>query len=218
MITLLIMTHNRKDTLAKTIESLNRYLYGRVDRRVIHSDARDPAYNDWLTQFTPEYELMINEGTHGFGPAIQNAWSELHDSDYILHWEDDFVLKEKLNVDFLRWILTTQPDLAQIALKRQPWNEVEKSAGGIVESDPDSYIEVTQYGYTITKHDKFFTTNPCLYNKSIIDIGWPTTKHSEGIFSISMRERGLKSAFFGGKFDPPKVEHIGYDRAGGINY
>jgi hypothetical protein len=218
MITLLIMTHDRKDTLAKTIESLNRYLYGRVDRRVIHSDARDPAYNDWLTQFTPEYELMINEGTHGFGPAIQNAWSELHDSDYILHWEDDFVLKEKLNVDFLRWILTTQPDLAQIALKRQPWNPQEIAAGGIIEQDPDSYTEEMKYGYVITKHRKFFTTNPCVYPWNVVDLGWPDEQYSEGAFGFKVWDAGLYSAYLGSKFDAPKVEHIGYERGTGSGY
>lgn len=215
MITLVVMTHGRLNYLEQTIESINNNLVGRVDRRIIYSDSPDDGFNNKINNFG--YEVIVNSGEHGFGNAIRNMWANVTD-DYIVHWEDDFTLNEKVNTDILAWVLRTSPELAQVALKRQPWNEEEHAAGGIVECDPDSYREIKRCGYTITQHDKFFTTNPCMYSKDTQALGWPEGEHSEGMFTFKMRDNELYSSFFGRKYSTPLVHHIGYDRAGGINY
>ena len=216
MTTLLIMSHGRKDCITQAINSVHSNLRGRIDEWVIHSDAPDPSFNDWLRQWWGG-TIIVNEGERGFGNAIRNAWNHI-DDDYIIHWEEDFLLKEEVNADLMRWILKTSPELAQVALKRQPWNPHEKAMGGIVEQDPGAYSEETRYGYVITKHRKFFTTNPCVYGKNVVDLGWPEGAESEGHFSQKMRDAGLYSAYLGSKYDKPKVEHIGYERTTGGGY
>lgn len=217
MTTLLIMSHGRKNELTQAVNSIHSNLRGRIDKWVIHSDSTDPAFHDWLRQWWGG-ELIVNEGEHGFGNAIRNAWASLDKDDYVIHWEEDFVLKEEVNADLLRWILNTSPELAQVALKRQPWNPQEIAAGGIIEQDPDSYTEEMKYGYVITKHRKFFTTNPCVYPWNVVDLGWPDEQYSEGTFGFKVWDAGLYSAYLGSKFDAPKVEHIGYERGTGSGY
>lgn len=216
MTSILFMTHGRHDLLRQSIDSVHRNLRGRIDRWVIHSDSPDIEFNNGIREWFGG-DVIVNHGQHGFGNAIINAWKHL-DDDYIIHWEEDFVLKEQVNADLMRWILTTSPEVAQVALKRQPWNSQEKAAGGIIEQDPDAYTEEMKYGYVITKHQKFFTTNPSIYGRNVVELGWPEGEHSEGHFGFKLWENGLYSSFLGGKFDKPKVEHIGYDRANGTGY
>lgn len=216
MTTLLVMSHGRRDCLTQAINSIHSNLRGRIDNWVIHSDAPDPKFNDWVKQWWGGI-LIVNEGERGFGNAIRNAWNNV-DDDYIIHWEEDFVLKEEVNADLMQWILNTSPELAQVALKRQPWNQQEKAMGGIVEQDPGSYTEETRYGYVITKHRKFFTTNPSVYGRNVVELGWPEGSESEGRFGLKLWDAGLYSAYLGGKYEKPKVEHIGYERANGGGY
>jgi hypothetical protein len=108
--------------------------------------------------------------------------------------------------------LATIPKLAQLALKRQPWNPEEKAAGGICELHPEWFSEKR---WLYTKHTAFFTTNPCLYRKDIMDFGWPQEENSEGKFSIMLRDAGYHFGLWQlDTFDPPKVTHIGEQRMG----
>jgi len=111
-------------------------------------------------------------------------------------------------------VLLKHPYLAQLVFKRQPWNELEKEAGGIVECHPDAYTECTDGENFWTEHSLFFTTNPSLYSAKLCEYGWPLVDRSEGVFSHFLLEEGKRFAFWGKKFDPPKVEHIGFVRTG----
>lgn len=208
-VTLLFMTNGRKAYMEQTFASVVDNLRGGIDRVVFHSDTRDPDYNDWL--YTLGHEVVINQGNHGFSAAMRNAWRNVDGN--VIHWEDDFILKRPIYVSDLQDILEDET-LAQVALKRQSWNIQEKAAGGIVECDPDSYTEEYANGFTITRHRKFFTTNPSMYTQKVMNLGWPTGEHSEGMFGFKVWDAGMHSAFLGGKFDEPIVEHIGYDRTG----
>lgn len=216
MTMLLVMSHGRKDCITRAINSIHSNLRGRLDSLVIHSDARDPEFNHWLSQWWGG-GVWVNEGEHGFGNSIRNAWgSAVADktADHVIHWEEDFVLERPVHVSMLKYILDDDNTLSQIALKRQPWNEVEKAAGGIIEQAHESFTEVQNNAYVISKHQNWFTTNPCMYKREIMEIGWPEGAQSEGMFGIKLRDMGYYSAFLGGKFDQPIVEHIGHERTG----
>lgn len=162
------------------------------------------------------YCVMVDDSGHelGFGGAIQAGWDvvlELTDADYILHLESDFTFKQPVPVAQMRQTLEAKRNLAQVALKRQPWNAEERAAGGIVEQHPGDFQEVRGLW---TEHERFFTTNPCLYPRWIVEKGWPQGPESEGRFTHRLRDEGLRFAFWGGKFAPPHVEHIGAERAG----
>ena len=158
--------------------------------------------------------IEVNDPDHelGFAGAIQAGWDAVLESgaDYVFHLEADFTFNVHVPTARMIELLEAQPQLAQVALKRQPWNASERAAGGIVEQHPDDF---TDHGFW-TEHRRFFTTNPCVYRASLCERGWPQVPESEGIFTHQLRDDGLSFAFWGGKFDAPTVTHIGRHRAG----
>lgn len=164
------------------------------------------------------HKVLVEDPDHrlGFAGAIQAGWNEVLKTScrYVFHVESDFVFNEAPDLETMQAILDDCPWLAQVALKRQPWNEREKAAGGIVEADADDFFEKRAGDRLWTEHLRFFTTNPSLYPRAIVERGWPQVPNSEGVFTHQLLADGLHFAFFGGKFDPPRVEHIGRARAG----
>lgn len=215
MTTLLIMTDGRRECLIPTLASLHLNLTGNIHRTLIHDDSGSATYAAWLRKEWPWADVFSTGQRSGFAGAIQSAWEQV-DGDWIVHWEDDFVLKEKVNVASFVAVMRDNPDVVQMALKRQPWNEAEKAAGGFIEMSPYDYIEKTDGKHTWTEHRKFFTTNPSVYRGSLIKRGWPNVPESEGVFGASLfrDEPNARAAYWGGKFEAPKVEHIGIERAG----
>lgn len=159
--------------------------------------------------------VIVDDTDHamGFAGAIRAGWECVlrTDTDYVFHLEDDFTFNRPVPLAQMRQTLEAKRNLAQVALKRQPWNAEERAAGGIVEQHPGDFQEVRGLW---TEHERFFTTNPCLYPRWIVEKGWPQGPESEGRFTHRLRDEGLRFAFWGGKFAPPHVEHIGAERAG----
>ncbi len=153
----------------------------------------------------------------GFAGAVQTGWGHVGDNDrFVFHLEDDFTFNEPPDLSAMAAILDGNPCLAQVALQRQPVNDVERAAGGIIASWPDEYSEVVDdVGRVWCEHSLFFTTNPSLYRAGLTcRFRWPDGAHSEGRFSQVLRDAGFRFAFLGGKGDAPKVHHIGDHRTG----
>jgi hypothetical protein len=220
MIALLVMTDGRP-CVHQTIPSALANLQGPISELWIHDDSgfsKDRLkrpYRDWNIIGSPV-------GRQGFGGAIQYAWNTLRDNstaEYIFHLEDDFLFNRTIDLDGFIAILEKYPELVQMALRRQPWNNLEIAAGGVVELHPDAYedmeTEVGEKTYQWLRHKLFFTTNPSLYRRSLIlNNSWPGGDRSEGKFSIMMLEQGGEFGYWGRRSDAPWVEHIGMNRAG----
>lgn len=166
----------------------------------------------------PDFEqiVYVDDRAHrlGFAGAIDAAWSAVR-TDFVFHLEADFTFNAPIPLARMRDILEEHPYLAQIALKRQPWNEEERRAGGIVEAHPEDFLERSNGVDLWTEHRRFFTTNPSLYPARLCRGGWPLEPRSEGVFTHRLlADPHLRFAFFGGKFDEPLVEHIGGRREG----
>lgn len=166
-----------------------------------------------------DHKVVVDDREHelGFGGAIQAGWAEVIEKgcDYVFHFEADFIFNSVPPVERMIGVLERQPHLVQVALKRQAWNDEEKAAGGIVELHPDEFTQCTEHGDIWTEHRRFFTTNPSVYPVGLCHQGWPQVPQSEGIFTHRLLEDPkVRFAFWGAKFDPPMVEHIGVDRAG----
>lgn len=194
-IVLLVMTDGRRDCLIRTLASFDEMVTGPVARRVIHDDSGDVDYRAWLADTLPGYELVVTPGRSGFGGAIRSAWRHLTggtDERFVFHLEDDFLFTRPVDLDAMAAVLSARSHLAQMALRRQPWNATERAAGGVVEVNPDAYVERTdQDGLRWLEHRLFFTTNPSLYRRQLCAAGWPEGQHSEGHFGFALRERGL---------------------------
>lgn len=222
-IALLVMTDGRRECIARTIpgflDAFDRPDY--LSELWIHDDSGDPDYSGWLVdEFGPlGFRVHASPGRSGFGGAIRSAWEMLRresGAQQIFHLEDDFVPTRTIPLAMMSLLLDTQPHLVQVALRRQPWNEHERLAGGIVEQHPDAYTEHTHGARTWLEHRLFFTTNPTVYRRSLIrNHEWPDGSQSEGRFSHHLLgDDRLRFGFYGARDSGEWVEHIGHQRTG----
>jgi hypothetical protein len=230
MIALLVMTDGRRECITRTVPSALAELgpAALITERWIHDDSGDPGYRRFLRdRFPAELGWTVvgpTAGRSGFGGAIRSAWQCLRASSearYIFHLEDDFTFRRSVNLAAMAQLLDDRPWLLQVALRRQPWNADERAAGGIVEQHPADYHErrlLLPGGELVEwlEHRRFFTTNPCLYRRDLVDFtDWPDGSDSEGRYSIDrFKDPDAVAGFFGSRDSGEWVEHIGRDRVG----
>jgi hypothetical protein len=169
----------------------------------------------------PDYFLHVDDREHelGFAGAIRAGWRRVlteTDADYVFHLEQDFTFNRPVPIEEMGAVLRARPHLAQLALRRQPWNDHERAAGGVVEMHPDDYAEHELNGWRWLEHTRNFTTNPSLYRRGICEFGWPAGTDSEGHFGIAFRESypGMRFGYWGARDSGEAVTHIGDVRAG----
>lgn len=230
-IALLFITDGRKHHAERTLGSLITAGGAVFDHSIVVDDGLSTEYSRWLDDaYVWDQHLAPEASKRGFDGAIRAGWEAIPDDvDYVFHLEDDFLFNKNLPLASMIWVLEQRPEVVQVALMRQPWNEEEVAAGGVpqrwgfenfeqhhgnvVGSFPDWY-----------EHTLYFTTNPCVYRRNLTERGWPKGEHSEGRFGLELRAEHPEArfAFFGHITDKPWVEHIGgangvSDRTG-INY
>lgn len=226
MIALLVMTDGRRDCLARTIASALDNLVPDVlvSERWIHNDSPDPDFAAWLRASFPDFRIVTAVGRSGFAGAIRSAWAHLRtfsQARYIFHLEDDFTFNRPVNLAEMVAVLDLEPNLLQLALRRQPWNAEETAAGGIVELNPDDFHEretSIDSGYVAAwlAHRRFFTTNPSLYRRSLLETTtWPAGLNSEGRYGLErFADPDVVAGYFGARSSGEWVEHIGHERVG----
>lgn len=215
---LLVMTDGR-DCIHETIDSALRNLYplSEITEMWIHDDSASKAHTLQLIKRYPEFTVVSWESRRGFGGAIQGAWQvlrEMSEADYVFHLEDDFTFNRPVDLLGMQRLLTERPKLSQVALRRQPWNDAERAAGGVVEQWPYTYHDHADHDLAWLEHGNFFTTNPCLYRSTLMDRTWPDGKESEGHFGMALKESGMNFAFWGSRDSGEWVTHIGHERNG----
>lgn len=218
MITMIVMTDGRAECLSRSMATLGR-LRGPVTMRVIHDDSGSPGYARHLAENYPEWQIISTGRRSGFAGAYRNAWAWLRrcDTEFVFSTEDDFRFVADVDLGAMGSVLRRHPHVTQMALLRQPWNDAEKTAGGIIAMDRPSYNECTDGAHHWVQHRKFFTTNPHMIRTAFIrGHDWPDGRQSEGRFSADLfrRDPAATSAFWGRADDPPRVEHIGTQRVG----
>ena len=184
-------------------------------------DYRDRTYESaQLNLPEPDYFIEIDDSAHelGFAGSIEKGWrriAEETEAEYVLHLEGDFLFEAPVPVERMISLLERNPQLAQVVLKRQAWNDAEKAAGGIVELNPDDFRQRTDRGDVYTEHRKYWSTNPSVYSTGFCHQGWPQVPQSEGMFTHRLLEDpDVRFAVWGAKYDPPRVTHIGEERTG----
>jgi len=217
---MLVMTDGRDDYLRACIEQPSPAGWNLVTEWWMHDDTGDDAYRAELADRYPAFRQIGDGPRRGFGGAIARAWSVLRAQSaatFVLHLEADFLVVQPVDLVELVRVLAMHPHLAQIALRRQPWNPDEIAAGGVVEQHPDDYTEVCDdQGAVWLEHRRFFTTNPSLYRRSLCGRDWPTGRESEGRFGLALfaEDPATRCAFWGARDSGVWVEHIGHERVG----
>lgn len=210
-VALLTIGDGRDDLLEATLASFTHAL-GR-------------PHGDLLGAFAAHVHVDDRKHRLGFGGAIASGWQRLRelgrDIDYVFHLEEDWRFDRPVDLDQLAGVLACDPPLAQIALRRGAVNAYEQRAGGVVECWPDEYAEAQclvppgRYVWYL-RHGLYFTTNPCLYHRTLIERNdWPTTAGSERAFTEQLRERGRTFGLMGPRAGGTWVTHTGTIRTGG---
>lgn len=226
MIDVLIITDGRRDCVHRAASSARVSLVGDIGQWWVYDDTGDPDHAAWLRGLFPHANVFQHpDGRQGFGGAIAYAWSELaagSDASHIFHLEDDFTFNRDIPVDKMAVVLDSCPEIVQMALRRQPWNDAEKAAGGVVELQPDEFHDAflaTHHGsrFDWLEHQLFWTTNPSLIRRQhIIDHPWPNVEQSEGIYTRQLLDHDpdYRFGYWGARDSGEWVHHIGDRRAG----
>lgn len=224
-VALLVMADGREEYLADTMTSARANLTGPITERWLYDETGDEAYRARLAELYPEFTRIGTGPRRGFAGAIEDAWRILLDrstATWVFHLEQDFTFNRPLNLAPVISVLEQRPHLVQMALRRQPWNDAERAAGGIVEQHPDWYSDCRADGLAWLEQRAFFTTNPSLYRRTLCTTGFHEPPHAEGMFTHRLLREGspevrgdaVRFGYWGSRFQVPWVEHIGHVRAG----
>lgn len=226
-VAVLVLTDGRDEYLAPTVQSAMRSLTGPIVEWWMHDDTGLDDYRAQLARRYPTFRHINGGPRQGFGGAIRSAWQHLaaqSTARYVLHLEGDFTFCRPVDLGHLAAVLETRPHLAQLALVRQPWNDTERAAGGLLAAHPGGFAERTDRdGHRWLEHRLWWTTNPSLYRRTLIlDLGWPDGPQSEGVFTQQLLAKGTPEVgpdhvafgYWGTPTEGEWVEHIGQHRAG----
>lgn len=213
----MLMTDGRAELFSRTIASLRAAWHGRLDEIVVIDDSGDPLYARWLDEQHPTYRHVHHPERRGFGRAIASGWEHVGHHDYIFHLEDDFLFTQPINLGAMRMILDENPDVCQVALKRQSWSDRERAVGGFMELEPDEWNDEQGPGGLAWCWSRlWYTTNPSLYRGALTRRPWPDCPESEGMFGVQLKidHPETRFGYLGAKASPPVIEHIGKERRG----
>jgi hypothetical protein len=158
-----VFTNGRFECLNKTIKSLEMNLDAQVAESVLVDDSGDPAYGAILAKhFDGKFDKVVrHEKPLGYFNSIEETW--LHNLspglDYVLHWEDDFVLQMNLDLNPLMEFLCAYPRYVQIVLGE----ETERALNSADARPVASASAYDFYGIPWTESDAIFLTDPCIY-------------------------------------------------------
>lgn len=225
MIALLVITDGRDEYLRQTLDSAAEMLGPGITERWMFDDTGDEAYRRRLVERHPTFKHIDAGPRQGFGGAIRASWdllAQLSTARFVFHLEADFTFPRPVDLHAMAQLLDDSPNLAQLALRRQPWGD-EPRPGGFMQQYPDWYEDWTASGREWVETTRNFTTNPSLYRRDLCRWGWPADPHSEGVYGFRLREAGLpwgvpgeavRFGYWGSKASGEWCHHIGHERTG----
>ena len=217
---LAVVSDGRDQYLQRTIDSLDQQVAHPFAERWIFDDSGNRTYRRSLQHRYPTYRVVGDGPRRGYTAAMTRIWSTLASqstTEWIFHLEGDFVFNRPINLTAMAQILRSNPHLAQMALRRQPWNDQEQAAGGVVEQNPAAYTDHHDpTGQHWLEHRLFWTCNPSLYRRTVCTTHpWPQCPQSEMAFANALfRAPSARCGYWGTRVDAPWVHHIGEHRTG----
>jgi hypothetical protein len=209
-IVLSVLTCPGRNTLPRTIASLDEQLDGPIARKIICVDAEEADFDPF-----PGWETIPMGRSDGYAQAMCRCqrYEMGSGQPWVLHVEDDVLLNGPLDLPEMQRIMDAHPDLAQLSLKRQPWHEEEVEVGDMLSWRPeDTFLKRDGH----IAHRAFFAATFSLTRRSFLaEHQWPRQGDSERRFARQLfRDSSLYSGILGELDDPPRMMHIGKVRAG----
>ncbi len=205
---------HRSGYLERTLTNIAAMVTGTIALRVLWIDHEDTATAEAAAErWAPAgWTVRWAGGRLGHAATRRALWQSLtadaDDDPTITHvagWEDDFLVTRPVNLDDLAAICDANPDLAQVALLRQPCWDEEARPGTILGHDIRRFTQEAGW----IRHRVVWTCNPSVYHVSLCREGWPAVPSSEAVFTRHQRAKGRHFAYHGTIGDPPAIEHIG---------
>jgi len=228
MIAVVVIGDGRDDYLRRCVESMH-YLNGLIIERWMYDDTGDQTYRDDLIRRYPSFRHINGGPRQGCAGAYQQVWRQVRKDTtarFMFLVEQDFVFTRPVDLSEMANLLDDRPYLAEVALRRQPWNATEITAGGVVEAHPDWYRDMEdEAGRRWLEQRAFFTTNCPLFRASLLGVPWPDSapgRYSEGTFHHHLMAYGTPEvpgdqvtyAYWGARDSGVWIEHIGQHRVG----
>lgn len=235
MIPLIILSHRKREFLETALESIYANMHGLGSVFVV-DDSGDAEHREWVeTHLDIPVQRSSPDGSNvGYLGAMQTVWElgrqvcNAEYVDYVMLWEEDFVLTREVYLDSMVCVMENNPNLAQLNFQRQAVYKIERRLG---------YMESHQrrgYGLSVVKDNphkipwvhrrKPFTTNPGLLSASVLHTNWPSRDLSDRV------QGGAEPAMsqilewhrwsFGwyGEWNTPYTKHIGTTMKTGKGY
>ncbi len=219
--TLALLTHGDAPHLDRTLESFAAHVTPEPTTRVclIDGPGRAPAVEPlgpWL--------IEQHDRQQGFCASTRDLWSlavrasVLEGNAHVMWLENDFRFDRPVDMRDLQMALGVG-HYAQVSLMRQPVNQHEVEAGGVLATIDSELLGTCRVTPTDgepvdwVEHGAYFTTNPSLMSTEwMLRNPWPgATRECEGRFGLMLRERGHRFAVIGD--GTPWVTHLG-ERSG----
>lgn len=210
---LAVLTHGDNEPLRATIDSFMANALPQPVAMLVH-------YDGGVTKVPPTTNCIIEisqaEKQQGFCGATAALWEMAcwshHDYDYVFWLEHDFRFTEPIQVASMAGVLTANPNLAQLSIMRQPVNQRERQAGGVLADHRQRGATFAEHGGWLPwlSHRAYFTTNPSLMRRGfMLSHRWPDDglAECEGRMGAQLLGDGY---YFGIVGDgSPGCEHVG---------
>lgn len=211
-----IFSCNRIEYLTKSLDSWRMLDYGNHEVTRLIIDDYPKNRNDAIFELLCKNHKMLH-WLHSENLGLSVTWTSFfnwlksQDYDYILHQEDDVVLKQKIHLDDLISCLESDSKMASVVLQRQPWyfHETESKI-------EDGDIPFQKNWYSINR--KTFPIIFSLYRKNIIE--YPFQEYwnfnlNEGMIMVYLDHfHQMYSATLKGQGGENLIEHIGEHSTG----
>jgi hypothetical protein len=233
-----IFHDGRDEYLRATLASFHKnVIFDYKPYKIIIDDTPDRTIDNvnCVNEMMETYGINLALQHHrniGILASVKEAWERalLNNFDFIFHQENDFTYNEQVDIKTLKKILSTDMNIVQIALRRQPVSRTELARGSV--ADREYQREITVDGFKLLKTRKLFTFNPSLYHTSIAEAALldlrlsrhrqPTERLLRGC-GQPLSEREIMqhllylqprcySTFFGSFDSKPVIHHIGEKR------
>lgn len=211
-----VFSCNRLKYLTQTLDSWSNLDYGghEVTRLIIddYPRTRNDAIFELLGK-THNTLLWRNPVNYGLSVTWSNYfnWLKTQDYDYVLHQEDDVLLKGRTKINDMIECLESDSKMASVVLQRQPWYFHETPC----KLEPD---DVAFKNYHYSKNTKTFPIIFSLYRKSITE--YPFQEYwnfnlNEGMIMVYLNHfHEMYSATLKSYCGQPLIEHIGEESTG----
>ncbi len=220
---LLVTTNGRDEFLSRTLRRNLKLLHDLDGLRVMVDDTGTPEHGEQMIREYADLDFSVLQpdihNRRGQPAVIEQGWRYLlHHADphdYVFHLEDDFLLRQDIEIADLLKVLEADVFRAQVVLMRQPWFQNEKDCGGVIPAREAQGARFFQREGCVT-HTDHWSFNPCVYPLDLIaDYAYGQHDWAEASYGRMLSDDGYHFAYYGTPSEWPMVEHIGAYRVEG---